>query len=75
MYNLGNVAIGDKVRVVAIKGDTAHKQRMVDMGLTKGTTVFLRKLAPFGDPIEVNLRGYELCLRKSDASMIEVEKI
>ncbi len=70
---LKEVRIGDTVKVKKLKGEGAVKRRIMDMGLTKGTTVTVRKVAPLGDPIEVTVRGYELSLRKADAEMIEVE--
>lgn len=65
--------IGATVKIVRLHGGGAVKRRMMDMGLTKGTEVFVRKAAPLGDPIELTVRGYELSLRKADAEMIEVE--
>ena len=73
MKTLREVKVGDTVRVVRIHGEGAVKRRIMDMGITRGTEVFVRKLAPLGDPVEVNVRGYELSLRKADAEMIEVE--
>ena len=73
MKTLRNVRIGDTVRVVKLHGDGAIKRRIMDMGLTKGTEVYVRKVAPLGDPIEVTVRGYELSIRKADADMVEVE--
>ena len=70
---LKSVPVGKSARVVKIHGEGAIKRRLMDMGLTRGTEVFVRKLAPLGDPIEITLRGYELSLRKADADMIEVE--
>ena len=67
----GNV--GDTVRVVKLHGEGAVKRRIMDMGVTKGVEVHIRKVAPLGDPVEVTVRGYELSIRKSDAEMIEVE--
>ena len=71
--NLKEVKIGDTVTVKKLTGEGAVKRRIMDMGLTKGTEVYVRKVAPLGDPIEVTVRGYELSLRKADADMIEVE--
>ena len=71
MKNLKEAKIGETVRVVKIHGDV--KRRIMDMGLTKGVEVYIRKVAPLGDPIEVTVRGYELSLRKADAEQIEVE--
>ena len=73
MKTLRNVNPGETVTIVKLHGEGAVKRRIMDMGLTKGTRVFVRKVAPLGDPIEVNLRGYELSLRKADCEMIEVE--
>ena len=70
---LKDVAVGKTVRVVKLNGEGAIRRRIMDMGLTKGVTVKVRKLAPLGDPMELTLRGYELSLRKADAEMIEVE--
>ena len=73
MKNLKEAKIGETVRVVKIHGEGAIKRRIMDMGLTKGVEVSIRKVAPLGDPIEVTVRGYELSLRKADAEQIEVE--
>lgn len=73
MNTLKQVKIGSTVRVVKLHGEGAVKRRIMDMGITKGTEIFVRKVAPLGDPIEVTVRGYELSLRKADAEMIEVE--
>ena len=73
MKNLKEAKIGETVRVVKIHGEGAIKRRIIDMGLTKGVEVYIRKVAPLGDPIEVTVRGYELSLRKADAEQIEVE--
>ncbi len=70
---LREVSIGQTVKVVKLHGEGAVKRRIMDMGITKGTEIFVRKVAPLGDPIEVNVRNYELSLRKADAEMIEVE--
>lgn len=70
---LRNVGVGQTVTVSKITGVGAIKRRIVDMGLTKGTSVYVRKVAPLGDPIEVTVRGYELSLRKADAELIEVQ--
>ena len=70
---LRNVGVGQTVTVSKIKGVGAIKRRIMDMGLTKGTSVYVRKVAPLGDPIEVTVRGYELSLRKADAELIEVQ--
>ena len=73
MKTLKQVKVGETVRVVKLHGEGATKRRIMDMGLTKGTEVYVRKVAPLGDPIEVTVRGYELSLRKADAEMVEVE--
>ncbi len=73
MNTLKEAKIGQAVKVVKLHGEGAVKRRIMDMGLTKGTQVYVRKVAPLGDPIEVTVRGYELSLRKADAEMIEVE--
>lgn len=71
--NLREVKIGNSCKVVKLHGEGAVKRRIMDMGITKGVEVYVRKVAPLGDPIEVTVRGYELSLRKADAEMIEVE--
>ena len=73
MKTLRQVKVGDNVKVLKLHGEGAVKRRIMDMGITRGVTVFIRKLAPLGDPIEVTVRGYELSLRKADAEMIEVK--
>ena len=73
MKTLRQVKIGETVKVVKLHGEGAVKRRIMDMGLTRGTEVYVRKVAPLGDPIEVTVLGYELSLRKADAEMIEVE--
>ena len=73
MKTLKQVKVGDTVTVVKLHGEGAVKRRIMDMGITKGVSVFVRKVAPLGDPIEVNVRGYELSLRKADAEMIEIQ--
>ncbi len=73
MRTLRDVKIGKKVKVIKLHGEGAIKRRIMDMGLTKGVEIYVRKVAPLGDPIELNLRGYELSLRKEDAEMVEVE--
>ncbi len=70
---LKEAKIGQTVRVKKLNGEGAVKRRIMDMGITKGIEIFVRKVAPLGDPIEVTVRGYELSLRKSDAEMIETE--
>ena len=72
MRTLKEAAVGDTVQVVKLHGEGAVKRRIMDMGITKGTEIFVRKVAPLGDPIELNVRGYELSLRKADAEMIEI---
>ena len=71
---LKEVKPGTTVKVVKISGEGAIKRRIMDMGLTKGVEVFVRKVAPLGDPVEVTVRGYELSVRKADAELIEIEK-
>jgi ferrous iron transport protein A len=73
MNNLREVPVGGKARVVKIHGEGAVKRRIMDMGITKGVEIFVRKVAPLGDPMEITVRGYELSLRKADAESIEVE--
>ena len=73
MQTLKAVKYGQTVRVVKLHGEGAVKRRIMDMGITKGTDVYVRKVAPLGDPVEVTVRGYELSLRKADAEMIEVQ--
>lgn len=73
MNNLKEVPVGGKAKVVKIHGEGAVKRRIMDMGITKGVEIFVRKVAPLGDPIEITVRGYELSLRKADAESIEVE--
>lgn len=73
MKTLKGARVGDTVKVVKLHGEGAVKRRIMDMGLTKGVEVHIRKVAPLGDPIEVTVRGYELSLRKADAAMIEIE--
>ena len=73
MNTLKQVKIGESAKVVKLHGEGAVKRRIMDMGITKGVTVYVRKVAPLGDPIEVNVRGYELSIRKADAEMIEIE--
>ena len=70
--NLKEVKVGDTVKVLKLTGEGPVKRRIMDMGITKGVEVYVRKVAPLGDPIEVNVRGYELSVRKADAAMIEV---
>ena len=73
MKTLKQVKVGETVRVVKLHGEGAVKRRIMDMGLTRGVEVYVRKVAPLGDPVEVTVRGSELSLRKADAEMIEVE--
>jgi ferrous iron transport protein A len=73
MKTLREVPVGATVKVVKLHGEGAVKRRIMDMGITRGTEVYVRKVAPLGDPIEVTVRNYELSLRKADAEMIEVE--
>ena len=73
MKTLKQAKVGETVKVVKLTGQGAVKRRIMDMGLTKGTSVYVRKVAPLGDPIEVTVRGYELSLRKADAELIEVQ--
>ncbi|MCR4590590.1 MAG: ferrous iron transport protein A [Lachnospiraceae bacterium] len=73
MKTLRDVMVGETARVVKLHGEGAIKRRIMDMGITKNTEIFVRKTAPLGDPIEVTVRNYELSLRKGDAEMIEVE--
>ena len=73
MKTLKNVACGQTVKVTKLTGDGPVKRRLMDMGITKGVDVFVRKVAPLGDPIEVTVRGYELSIRKADAEMICVD--
>ncbi|MBR0156318.1 MAG: ferrous iron transport protein A [Clostridia bacterium] len=73
MKTLKQAKVGSTVRVVKLHGEGAVKRRIMDMGLTRGVEVYIRKLAPLGDPIEVTVRGYELSIRKADADMVEVE--
>ena len=73
MKTLKQAAIGSTVRVVKLHGEGAVKRRIMDMGITRGVEIYVRKVAPLGDPVEVTVRGYELSLHKADAEMIEVE--
>ena len=75
MKTLRDVKIGETVTVIKLHDEGAVKRRIMDMGITKGTSIYVRKVAPLGDPIEVTVRNYELSLRKADAEMIEVETI
>lgn len=73
MKTLRDVQVGQTVTVVKLHGQGATKRRIMDMGLTKGAQVYVRKVAPLGDPVEITVRGYELSLRKADAELVEVE--
>ena len=73
LRTLRDVRIGDTAKVVKLHGEGALRRRIMDMGITKGVEIFVRKVAPLGDPIEIAVRGYELSLRKADAEMVEVE--
>ncbi len=73
MRTLREVAIGETAKVVRLHGEGAVKRRIMDMGITKGVEVYVRKVAPLGDPLELTVRGYELSLRNGDAEMVEVE--
>ena len=75
MKTLKEITCGNTVRVAKLTGDGPVKRRIMDMGITKGVMVFVRKVAPLGDPVEVTVRGYELSLRKADADMILVENV
>jgi len=71
---LGEAQVGDTVVVKKIVGDNAYKRRIMDMGITKGSELYIRKVAPVGDPVEITVRGYELSVRKDDAQCVDVEK-
>ena len=73
MKTLKEAKVGETVKVVKLHGEGAFKRRIMDMGITQGVSVYVRKVAPLGDPVEVTVRGYELSLRKADSEMIEVE--
>ena len=73
MKTLRQAKVGDTARVVKLHGEGAVKRRIMDMGITKGVEIYIRKVAPLGDPVEVAVRGYELSIRKADADMIEIE--
>ena len=73
MKTLKEAKVGQTVKVVKLHGEGAVKRRIVDMGITRGVDVYIRKVAPLGDPVEITVRGYELSLRKADAEMIEIE--
>ena len=73
MKTLREVKVGETATVVKLHGEGATKRRIMDMGLTKGTEVYIRKVSPLGDPVEIKIRGYELSIRKADAELIEIE--
>lgn len=73
MKTLKDIKVGQTARVVKLHGEGPVKRRIMDMGITKGVEIYVRKVAPLGDPMELNLRGYELSMRKADAAMVEVE--
>jgi len=73
MKTLRQAQVGQTVKVVKLHGEGALRRRMMDMGITRGTEIYIRKIAPLGDPVEVNIRGYELTLRKEDAEIVEIE--
>ena len=73
MRTLKEVSIGETVKVSRINGEGAVKRRIMDMGITRGVEIYVRKVAPLGDPVEITVRGYELSIRKADAAMIDVE--
>ncbi len=73
MRTLKQVKVGETVRVVKLHGEGAVKRRIMDMGITRGVEIYVRKVAPLGDPVEITVRGYELSLRKADADIIEIE--
>ena len=70
---LGDAKVGSTVVVTKIEGDSAYKRRMMDMGITKGSELYIRKVAPLGDPVEITVRGYELSVRKNDAQCVQVK--
>ena len=74
METLKNAKIGSTVQVVKLHGEGAVKRRIMDMGITKGVEIYVRKVAPLGDPVEVTVRGYELSLRRADAEMVEIQQ-
>ena len=75
MPTLRDAKVGETIKVVRINGEGAVKRRIMDMGITRGVQVHIRKVAPLGDPVELTVRGYELSIRKADADMIEVERV
>jgi len=74
MTSLNNIKVGDRVKVTKLEGQGALKRRIMDMGITKGVEIFVRKVAPLGDPMQLQVRGYELTIRKADANLIMVEQ-
>ena len=74
MRTLRDVPVGETAKVIKLHGEGSVKRRIMDMGITKGVEIYVRKLAPLGDPRELNIRNYELSIRKADAAMIEVEE-
>ena len=72
---LGDAKVGSTVVVTKIEGDSAYKRRIMDMGITKGSELYIRKVAPLGDPVEITVRGYELSVRKNDAQCVQVKKV
>ncbi len=75
MNNLRGVPVGKTAKVIRIHGEGAVKRRIMDMGITRGVEIYVRKVAPLGDPVEITVRGYELSIRKGDAELIEVEEL
>ncbi len=75
MKTLNEIAVGVHVRVVRLHGEGGVRRRMMDMGITKGADIVVRKIAPLGDPVEITLRGYELSIRKDEAALVEVEDV
>ena len=73
VMTLGDAKVGSTVVVTKIEGDSAYKRRIMDMGITKGSELYIRKVAPLGDPVEITVRGYELSVRKNDAQCVEVK--
>ncbi len=73
MRTLSDAKIGEKVNVTRVKGEGAVRRRIMDMGITKDVEIFIRRMAPLGDPIEIRVRGYDMTLRKADATMVEIE--
>ncbi len=74
MKELSKIKVGNKIKVSYVRGEGALKRRIMDMGITKGTEMYVKKMAPLGDPMQITLRGYELTIRKEDAKMIIVEE-